>query len=135
MHERFPRRPPCTPRVARRASRITPFHQTAITAPGVEVPPVTTQQLRPLTHARTHAHAHSRNHGAGVEVPSITIEYRDLTVEADALVGGAALPTLTNTLVGFIKARVRRVRVCACVCRRVCVCDAAQTRCVHMSDT
>ena len=41
--------------------------------------------------------------GAGGQLPSITVEYRDVHIEADALVGTAAVPSLTKATWGFIK--------------------------------
>ncbi|BDA47962.1 ABC transporter G family member 36 [Coccomyxa sp. Obi] len=40
---------------------------------------------------------------AGGVLPSITIEYRDMQIEADALVGTAAVPSLTQSFWGFVK--------------------------------
>lgn len=42
---------------------------------------------------------------AGGTLPSITIEYRDMQIEADALVGTASVPSLTQSFSGFIKVR------------------------------
>lgn len=42
---------------------------------------------------------------AGGTLPSITIEYRDMQIEADALVGTASVPSLTQSFWGFIKVR------------------------------
>ena len=41
--------------------------------------------------------------GAGVLLPSVTIEYRDVKVEADALVGSAGIPSLFNVARAFLK--------------------------------
>ena len=38
-----------------------------------------------------------------IKFPSVTIEYRDLCVEADALVGSNAIPTVANTAMGALK--------------------------------
>ncbi|KAK9907686.1 hypothetical protein WJX75_008105 [Coccomyxa subellipsoidea] len=40
---------------------------------------------------------------AGGQLPSITVEYRDIHIEADALVGTAAVPSLHRAAWGFIK--------------------------------
>ena len=40
---------------------------------------------------------------SGGMLPSITIEYRDMQIEADALVGTASVPSLTQSTWGFIK--------------------------------
>ena len=40
---------------------------------------------------------------AGVEVPTLTVEYRGLSVETDALVGTGGIPTLPNAAISFIK--------------------------------
>ncbi|CAL8463057.1 g2591 [Coccomyxa elongata] len=44
---------------------------------------------------------------AGGTLPSITIEYRDMQIEADALVGTASVPSLTQSFSGFIKDLLR----------------------------
>ena len=43
----------------------------------------------------------------GVAVPTVTVEYRDLTVTTDALVGSAALPSVGNSFMAL--AQVRRM--------------------------
>ena len=40
---------------------------------------------------------------AGVLLPSVTIEYRDVRVCADALVGSAGIPSLFNVARAFLK--------------------------------
>ena len=40
---------------------------------------------------------------AGGMLPSVTIEYRDVEIEADALVGSSSVPSLTNAAWSFIK--------------------------------
>ena len=40
---------------------------------------------------------------AGGMLPSVTIEYRDVEIEADALVGSSSVPSLTNAAWGFLK--------------------------------
>lgn len=36
-------------------------------------------------------------------LPSVTVEYRDVRVEADALVGAAGIPSLINVAMAFLK--------------------------------
>lgn len=43
---------------------------------------------------------------AEVDIPTVTVEFRDLCVQADALVGSAALPTLSNVVVRALKVSV-----------------------------
>lgn len=38
-----------------------------------------------------------------VKLPSVTIEYRDLTVKTDALVGSAGIPTVVSTILAKVK--------------------------------
>ena len=40
---------------------------------------------------------------AGGHLPSVTIEYRGIEVEADALVGSSSIPSLTNAAWNFLK--------------------------------
>lgn len=40
---------------------------------------------------------------AGGHLPSVTIEYRDVEIEADALVGSSSIPSLTNATWHFLK--------------------------------
>ena len=40
---------------------------------------------------------------AGLQPPQVTLEYRDLCVEADALVGSANMPSLSNTFNNALK--------------------------------
>ncbi len=42
---------------------------------------------------------------AGGHLPSVTIEYRDIEIEADALVGSSSVPSLTNATWQFLKVR------------------------------
>ena len=39
---------------------------------------------------------------AGVMLPSVTVEYKDIRVEADALVGSAGVPSLFNVARHFV---------------------------------
>lgn len=43
---------------------------------------------------------------AGVHIPTVTVEFKDLCVQADALVGSAALPTLSNVVLRAVKVSV-----------------------------
>lgn len=36
-------------------------------------------------------------------LPSVTVEYKDVRVEADALVGSAGIPSLLNVALAFLK--------------------------------
>ena len=36
-------------------------------------------------------------------LPSVTVEYKDMRVEADALVGSAGIPSLFNVALAFLK--------------------------------
>jgi hypothetical protein len=49
-------------------------------------------------------------YGAGGHLPSVTIEYRDVEVEADALVGSDSIPSLINAFWHALK--VRTFSVC-----------------------
>ena len=40
---------------------------------------------------------------AGGMLPSVTIEYRNVEIEADALVGSSSVPSLTNAAWSFLK--------------------------------
>ena len=40
---------------------------------------------------------------AGVILPEVTVEYDNINVEADALVGSASIPSLSNVALGIIK--------------------------------
>ena len=44
-----------------------------------------------------------RVYGAGGHLPSVTIEYRDIEIEADALVGSDSIPSLTNAFWHAVK--------------------------------
>ncbi len=38
-------------------------------------------------------------------MPTVEVEYDDVTIEADALVGDAGIPTLANTARGWFRVR------------------------------
>lgn len=40
---------------------------------------------------------------AGGHLPSVTIEYRDVEIEADAIVGSSSVPNLTTAAWNFVK--------------------------------
>ncbi|KAK9829450.1 hypothetical protein WJX72_005937 [[Myrmecia] bisecta] len=42
----------------------------------------------------------------GIDVPTVTVEYHKLCVEADALIGSAGIPSLTNVALGTLKTLV-----------------------------
>ena len=42
---------------------------------------------------------------AGVQIPTVEVEYDGVTMEANALVGDAGIPTLANTARGWIRVR------------------------------
>lgn len=42
---------------------------------------------------------------AGIELPSVTVEYNNINIDADALVGSASIPSLTNVALGILKVR------------------------------
>ena len=48
---------------------------------------------------------------AGVEVPTVEVEYDGVTMEANALVGDAGIPTLANTARGLLRVRRTQRRV------------------------
>ena len=39
---------------------------------------------------------HAKLHTAGVSLPEVTIEYNNINVDADALLGSNSIPSLTN---------------------------------------
>jgi len=39
----------------------------------------------------------------GVQLPEVTVEYDNINVEADALVGSASIPSLSNVALGILK--------------------------------
>ena len=43
---------------------------------------------------------------AGVSLPEVTIEYNNINVDADALLGSNSIPSLTNVAVGLFKVRM-----------------------------
>ena len=49
---------------------------------------------------------HAKLHAAGVSLPEVTIEYNNINVDADALLGSNSIPSLTNVAVGLFKVRV-----------------------------
>lgn len=40
---------------------------------------------------------------AGAEIPTVTVEYNNINIDADALVGSASIPSLTNVALGILK--------------------------------
>ena len=40
---------------------------------------------------------------SGVQLPEVTVEYDNINVEADALVGSASIPSLSNVALGILK--------------------------------
>ena len=40
---------------------------------------------------------------AGISLPEVTVEYNNINVEADALVGSASIPSLSNVALGICK--------------------------------
>mmetsp|Transcript_4643 Transcript_4643/g.13342 ORF Transcript_4643/g.13342 Transcript_4643/m.13342 type:complete len:1521 (-) Transcript_4643:659-5221(-) len=56
-------------------------------------------------------HLARRLQAAGVQLPTVQLEYSRLTLEADASVGSAALPSLTNTVKSVFLSLVRQHRV------------------------
>ena len=49
---------------------------------------------------------HAKLHTAGVSLPEVTIEYNNINVDADALLGSNSIPSLTNAAVGLFKVRM-----------------------------
>ena len=47
---------------------------------------------------------------AGGMLPSVTIEYRNVEIEADALVGTSSVPSLTNAAWSFLKVPIQYYR-------------------------
>lgn len=46
----------------------------------------------------------------GIELPTIEVRYEQLTVEADVVAAGRALPTLSNAATNFIQVRFLLLR-------------------------
>jgi hypothetical protein len=52
-----------------------------------------------------HCRTTERLESAGVDLPTVTIEYNRLSYEADATVGSASMPTLLNTVKAALKVK------------------------------
>jgi hypothetical protein len=59
--------------------------------------------------------AAERLESAGIDLPTVTIEYNRLTYEADATVGSASMPTLLNTVKGALLVSTEKMFFCECV--------------------
>lgn len=61
--------------------------------------------MLPAAQSSNHHLLHHCLHSAGVEIPTITITYRNLTISANVEYGHRTLPTLPNTIIGVCKVR------------------------------
>jgi len=50
----------------------------------------------------------------GIEIPTIEVRYEHLIVEAEAYVGGRALPTLLNSVTNAVEVNITRFYFLSC---------------------
>lgn len=49
-------------------------------------------------------------------LPSVTVDYRNLRIDTEALVGSASIPTVANVPLTFLRVRAGVVPACVCAC-------------------